>query len=265
MTFCLTFLNRFDIKDEDAGLKEPSGLTLGRDGDGLWTVSDDTARVFRLSLEGELDQDRSFDVPETGLEGITIDPSGKYLFTVREESNEIFKLDIAGQDVADRRLLKDMDGYDPISHFFENDPENKGLEGITWNSHSDTLFVLKEGHPGLLIEIAANLGAVLCHVNLDVRNGFVDDGRPGHEVDYSGICYDPSRAAFWIVSDKAERIYLYDRSANRVVQSAALGYGANGEYEPVEKAEGVAYDPDRNRLYVVSDKEVALYVYDVRF
>lgn len=263
MTFSLTFLNRFDIKDKDAGLKEPSGLTL--DGDGLWTVSDDTARVFRLRLDGVLDKDRSFDVPETGLEGITIDPSGRFLLTVREESNEIFKLDIAEQKVAKRRKLKKMDGYEAIAHFFEDDPENKGLEGITWNTDSDTLFALKEGDPGLLIEIAKNLDAIRSHVKLDVRNGFVDDEVEPHKVDYSGICYDPSRAAFWIVSDKARRVYLYDRGANRVVQSAALGYAKKGEYKDVRKAEGVAYDPEKRRLYIVSDKEVVLYVFDVRF
>lgn len=265
MTFSLTYLDRFDIKDEDAGLTEPSGLTLGHDGDGLWTISDDTKRVFRLSLEGKLDRDRSFDVPEKGLEGITIDPGGRFLFTVREESNEIFKLDIAARKVAGRRKLKKMDGYEAISRFFEGDTKDKGLEGITWNSHSATLFVLKEGDPGLLIEVGADLEAVRDHANLDVRNGFVDDEVEPHKVDYSGICYDPSRAAFWIVSDKARRVYLYDRRANQVVQSAALGYGKKGAYKPVKKADGVAYDPDSKRLYIVSDKEVALYVYDVRF
>jgi len=125
LTFSLTFLNRFDIKDKDEDLKEPSGLTLDGTGDGLWTVSDDTARVFRLGLDGTLDKERSFDVTETCLEGITIDPSGRFLFTVREESNEVFKLDIAGQEVADQRRLKDMDGYKTIRDFFKGKIKNK--------------------------------------------------------------------------------------------------------------------------------------------
>jgi len=98
-----------------------------------------------------------------------------------------------------------------------------------------------------------------------VRNGFVDDEVKPHKVDYSGICYDPTRAAFWIVSDKAKRVYLYDPREDRVVQSAALGFAKDGKSKLVEKAEGVAYDADKKRLYIVSDKEVMLYVYDVRF
>lgn len=263
--FSLTYLDRFKIKNKKLGLTEPSGLALSPDGSGLWTVSDDTNRVFRLSLDGKLKRGRTFKVPDTELEGITAEPTGRYLFVVRETSNEIIKLDIAGRAVADRHRLADMDGYDAIADFFAGDDENMGLEGITWNSDSETLFALKEGDPGLLIEIGPDLRAVLGHAVLDTGNGFVDDEVRGDRVDYSGICYDPSRKSFWIVSDRARRVFLYDPAANRVVQSAALGYCRNGKYKQVKKAEGVAYDPESNRLYIVSDKEVRLYVFDVRF
>ncbi|CAD7855897.1 MAG: hypothetical protein [Olavius algarvensis Gamma 1 endosymbiont] len=48
------------------------------------------------------------------------------------------------------------------------------------------------------------------------------------------------------------------------MQSARLGYGNKGKYREIEKAEGVAIDPDTHRLYVVSDKEARLYVFDIR-
>ena len=264
MAFNLTYLDRFKIEDKDAGLTEPSGLVRAHDGNGLWTISDDTARVFHLDLDGKLNRDRSFDVPDTGLEGITIDPSGAYLFAVREETNEIVRLDTGKRRVASRQRLADMAGFDGIADHFADGGANKGLEGITWNADTGTLFCLKEGRPGLLIEVQPDLRTILGHAVLDARNGFTDPEASADEIDYSGICYDPTRTAFWIVSDKARRLYLYNALDDRVVHSAPLSYAKDGAFREVKKAEGVAFDAASRRLYVVSDEEVRLYVFDVR-
>ena len=48
MSFNLTYLDRHDIRDEDEGLNEPSGLVQSDQDDGFWTVSDDTKKVFKL-------------------------------------------------------------------------------------------------------------------------------------------------------------------------------------------------------------------------
>ena len=260
----LTCLDRIKIKDEDAKLTEPSGLVLSHDGRGLWTVSDDTKRIFYLTLEGKLKRDRCFKVPDKGLEGLTIEPNGEHLFAVREERSEVIKLNIETQKVTDLRRLASMTGYQQIARFFGGRADNKGLEGLTWNTQSGTLFALKEGKPGLLIEISADLEAILGHSELDADLGFVDPGTPDDDIDYSGICFDPSRGQFWIVSDKARRVYLYDSDSSQVVQSAPLAYAKDGELREVKKAEGVAYDSETSRLYVVSDEEVRLYVFDVR-
>ena len=262
--FNLIYLDRFKVEDKDAGLTEPSGLVLSHERDGLWTVSDDTERVFYLTLDGELERRRSFDVPYNGLEGLTIDPTGSHLFAVREETNLVIKVHLDEQTVADERRLAQMEGYDAIAPLFADSPENKGLEGIAWNVDSGTLFALKEGEPGLLIELDPDLIAIRSHVILDRRNGFLDPGTSDGKVDYSGICYDPTRRAFWIVSDKARRVFLFDRDGNRVLHSAPLGFGKDGDYREVEKAEGVAYDPNTGRLYVISDEEKRLYLFAVR-
>ena len=262
--FSLTCLQRVRITDEALGLTEPSGLALDPAGDVLWTVSDDTDRVFRLSLDGEVSKRRSFKVPESGLEGITTDTEGRVIYVVREESNEVLRVDVETERVTLRRRLADMAGYDAIAAFFAGSEENKGLEGITWNGDTGTLFALKEGDPGLLIEIDAQLDSVRTHTLLSTENGFIDDNIIGDRVDYSGICHDPTRRAFWIVSDRARRIFLYDAALDRVLHSAPLAYAHDGEYRQVLKAEGVAYDAERSRLYVVSDEEVRLYVFDVR-
>ncbi len=264
MSFSLTYLDRYDIKDEDAGLIEPSGLALSPGHDGFWTVCDEAKTVFKLDRKGRVESGRCFEIPVAGLEGITLESTGEFLLAVKEETNEIVKMEIAAREIADRRPLAEMAGFDAIAPHFAGGGENKGLEGITWNAHGNTVFVVKEGLPGLLVEVSADLRTVKGHRALNQDNGFVDTNLGSDEIDYSGLCHDAVRKAFWIVSDKAKRVFLYDWTEDRVVHSAPLGYGRDGDYEEVEKAEGIAVDPRANRLYVVSDEEARLYVFDVR-
>ncbi len=264
MSFSLTYLDRHKFDDHGEGLTEPSGLVLAAGDDGFWTVSDDTKKVFKLDNNGDVEAGQSFEIPLKGLEGITLDRSGQFLIAVKEETNEFLRIEIATQEIAERMKLADMAGYDAVAPFFASGGENKGLEGVTWNGHNNTIFAVKEGKPGLLVEVAADLQRIEGHRLLNADNGFRDTNLSADKIDFSGLCYDTTRKAFWIVSDKAKRVYLYDGAANRVVHSAPLGYGVDGDYEEVEKAEGIAVDPAANRLYVVSDKEARLYVFDVR-
>ncbi len=260
----LTYLDRFKIKNKSQGLCEPSGVTLSDKKNALWIISDDTKKIFKLSLSGKLIKDKSFKIPEKGLEGIVIEPNGKFLLGIKEETTEIMRINIDTEKVIERNSLKEMVGYDAIASFFTDGEENKGLEGMTWNEATGTIFVLKEGVPGLLIEVSADLQTILNCKLLHDHNGFYDSNLNPEEIDFSGICYDRSRHCFWIVSDKAKRLFLYDWEVNNVTQSFKLGYSKKGEYCEIEKAEGVTIDPDSNRLYIVSDKEARLYVFDIR-
>jgi len=262
-TFSLTYLDRFDIANEDEGLTEPSGLALSHGKNALWTVSDDTNKIFKISLDGDLKQDDSFEIPDTGLEGIGLGTTGEFLVSVKEDGNEVIIIRIDTQEVTNRRRLVEMAGYDAIAQYFAGSGANKGLEGVTWNEETETIFVMKEGAPGLLIEVSSDLTAIRSHQVLNAENGFRDTEVEAEEIDFSDLCYQ-SRAHFWIISDKAKRLFLYDGNKNKVMHSAKLGYGHDGEYKEIEKAEGVAIDPDANRLYVVSDEEAKLYVFDIR-
>ena len=272
VSFTLTFLERHKIEDAARGLKEPSGLALTPARDGLWTVSDDTGKAFKLDLEGRLDVSDSFMLPVEGLEGITLDGSGTHLVVVKEEDrkdgkdepNEIIRIGLEARAIAERRRLEDLAGYEEVAGHFEGGKANKGFEGITWNPDSGSFFLLKEGEPGLLLEVSADLQSLLGHRVLSQASGFRDSDTSDAKIDYSGLCYDPSRAAFWIVSDKAKRLFLYDPAADSVIADAALGYIEDGTPNEIEKAEGVAVDPVTGRLYVVSDEEARLYVFHLR-
>ena len=203
-TFNLTYLDRFDIENKEKGLREPSGLALSQGGDSLWTISDDTKKIFKISLDGDLINNDSFAI------------------------------------------------------------HDKGLEGITWNSNTGTFFVMKEAKPGLLIELCPDLLSIRDHRLLNEANGFIDREVAADSIDFSDLCYDGSRDCFWIISDKARKLFMYDWNSNKVIQSCKLAYGKGGKYEQIEKAEGVVIDPDNHRLYVVSDEEARLYLFDLR-
>lgn len=263
-SFSLTYLNHFDIKNETEGLIEPSGLVLSHSGNALWTVSDDTKKIFKISLTGKLKKKKSFSISDSELEGITLIHEDKSLLVAKESNNELIKISIETQEVTDRNCLEQMTDYDAVASYFSNEILNKGLEGISWNPDTKTLFAMKEGNPGLLMEISQDLKTIIRHQILSADNGFYDAEVISEKIDFSDVCYDKTRDAFWIISDMAKRLFLYDWSENKVIQSSKLAYGHKGEYCEVQKAEGVAINPDKNHLYIVSDESARLYVFDLR-
>ena len=65
-----------------------------------------------------------------------------------------------------------MENYSSISHLFPNPPDNKGLEGITVNTRNNHIFVVKEGRPGVLIEVSKDQSTILQSRLLSAENGF---------------------------------------------------------------------------------------------
>ena len=254
----LTYLKQVSIKHESEGLTEPSGVVLTPTQTALWVVSDDKKRLFQLDLNGQLLPEATLSSPAKELEGLTLDREGNF-YLVSEGQNKIIVLDAQGQ-LRQEKKVKRIDGYPKIRRYFDSSAQkNKGLEGITFAQ--EHLFVLKEGNPGLLIKISQDLTKIKGYKKLSQKNGFGDDSLKSKHIDYSGLCYAPNRHCFWLVSDRAQRLFLYSWKQDQVLQSFALGYQQEGEYWEIDKAEGVAYNPDTQRLYLVSDLTARLYIY----
>ena len=115
----------------------------------------------------------------------------------------------------------------------------------------------------IFLEVSQDLKTILNHQLLNGENGFQDSELKSNKIDFSGICYDPSRDRFWITSHKAMRVFLYNWNKNEVTQSFPLGYDKDGEFQRINQGEGIAVDPDKNRLYIVCDVDKLLYVFDI--
>ena len=257
----LELLSRHRIRDPGLGLNEPSGLTLNCDGSALYTVSDDTKAIFRLDLKGRVSVAESFFVGLDDLEGIAIRRNDSELLVVQEESNSVVVVDLHSRKERCRRPLSAMTNYATIAHHFPNPPHNNGLEGITVNTSNDHVFVVKEQRPGLLIELDASLTTILSATELQASQGFIHPELKANKLDFSGLSFDSNSDTLWIASDKGRCLFQYDWARNTVLQRLDLTISTSDKPERIRKPEGVAFDPDRKRMYVVSDRDADLYVF----
>ncbi len=261
--FRLELINRHNIGDSGIGLNEPSGLTLNADGTALYTVSDDTKAIFCMDLEGRLMTSESFFVSVLDLEGLALSGDGRRLFAVQEDANAVISIDLASRRELQHRPLSEMANYASVAMHFPAQPDNKGLEGITVNTSNQHVFVVKEGRPGLLIELDAGCSTILSSRLLNQENGFSHPNVGPRRLDFSGLSYDSRRDTLWIASDQGQCLFHYDWHRNRVLQRLDLTLHEGGKSKAVRKAEGIAVDSARDRVYVVSDRDAELYVFQL--
>jgi len=206
----------------DINVSEPSGLTYDPDTQTLWTVNDPpNNRAYNLSLTGDLLQ--TLDFTGDDLEGVAYDTNTGTLWLAEEGNFEIVNISLQGVEL--QRVQ--------VPQSYPN--SNSGLEGLCIGPAGD-FILLKEKNPGLFIEFSSDFSGLQ-----ETELTFADD--------YSGICYDASRTAFWIVSDESEMLYLWDEVS-----------GVREVY-PLDfpKAEGIVYIVETGDFYMVSDSEQKLY------
>jgi len=207
-------------------VEEPSGLTYDPNTQTLWTVNDPANnRVYNLSLAGDLLQ--TLDFVGDDLEGVAFDTTTNTLWLAEEGNFEIVNISLQGDELQ------------RIEVPYSNPSPNSGLEGLCIGPDGD-FFLLKEKNPGLFLKFSSDFQNLQ-----ETELTFADD--------YSGIFYDESRSAFWIVSDESETLYLWDEIEG-VLESYPLDF---------PKAEGIVYVSETGHFYLVSDSEQKLYKFHI--
>ena len=214
-----------DLLELEASYKidvlEPSGLAINSAGNALYTVSDNTAQVYKLSTTGNVIQ--TFNYVGNDLEGVS-SFTGNKLLLAEERTKEIIEFDMSAGSSLKHRIN------------YENSAENSGIEGVTYNSVDGTIFILNEKDPGKLIRLRADF-TVIAEYDLNFA------------IDYSGIFYESLTNNLWIVSDQ-----------NKTINKCTLTGELIKKYSiSVTQAEGIAIA--NNKIYVVSDAEAKLYVF----
>lgn len=198
---------------------EPSDLCWHIDQNYLWTVSDQTNRVYLISRQGEVI--KMLDWQGDDLEGIALRLSDTTLWVAEERLRDIVQLDTIGHELA--RFHLDLTGA-----------ANSGLEGICISADG-VFFVLNEKNPGLLVKLNSDF-SINRKIALDKA------------LDYSGITYDPMLDCFWIISDESALLFRWSEHE-----------GIGVEYSlPDHKMEGLVINAESGAFLLVNDQSEEL-------
>ncbi|RMG23614.1 MAG: hypothetical protein D6730_14100 [Bacteroidetes bacterium] len=204
-------------------ITEPSGLSPGPEAQQLWVVSDQSKKVYLINTQGQL-LDSLFYLGNDP-EGIAQDPTDGSLWVLEETRREVIHLHTNGRLLSSFKL--DIPALEP----------NKGPEGISISS-LPALFVVNEANP-----------AVLYRLNLE---GQITEQFPlDFAQDYSGLFWEAEAQHLWILSDQSATLSQCTPEG-KVLQSFQLN---------IPKAEGLAMDKARSEIYIVSESDAQLYVF----
>ena len=206
---------------------EPSGVAFSKSLNCLWTVSDQTNKIYKLSLIGTTLETLSFTGQD--LEGVTYDSISQTLWVVQESTREIVQVDLSGQEL--HRYTVSVNGSTP----------NSGLEGVCIDQNQ-LISVVNEKDPGVFVSLDSNY-TVVSTQTLNFAS------------DYADVCVNPeSPGCYWIVSDEDQELYNWNITEG-ILESFPLNF---------PKPEGIAYDITSHRLYLVSDSQSKLYLYEIK-
>lgn len=203
---------------------EPSGLSFDRMNGAFWTVSDEDSSVYQLSSEGNII--KSFKVDGYDLEGISV-INDSMLVVILERIRTVLFLTKDGREI--NRFKLNLTGE-----------PNKGLEGISYNPNLNTLYILNEKNPGLLISTDTS-GNVLNKKELTFAS------------DYSGLCYDKYNNELWITSDEDKAIFKCTVDGKLISK-----YKIN-----IEQIEGISIDFKTSKIFIISDPLETLFIFDL--
>ena len=209
---------------EEIPVPEPSGIDLTFDGKAFWIVSDQNSKVYLIDSWGK--EIKSFKVDGEDLEGITVIDDST-LAVVLERTREVVVLDTSGKEL--KRAPIDLKGG-----------LNSGLEGITYNPKDKIFYLLNEKKPKLLITLDKDL--------VELKRDTINFSK-----DVSGIFYDDLDNTLWILSDESTSIFKTDLSGNPIEEFRLK----------IAQPEGITFNKERTKLYIVSDKTENLYVFNL--
>ena len=115
----LELMNTYSIQ-----VSEPSGLAINSEGTNLYTVSDNTNKIYKLSSTGTIL--KTYNYEGNDLEGVTTFSNNK-LLVVEERTKEVVEYDMGSGSYIKHKID------------YENTDSNSGLEGITYNFNDNTI------------------------------------------------------------------------------------------------------------------------------
>jgi len=216
------------VNEFDLDVTEPSGLSFGPNGETLFMVSDNTNKVYETDMQGNVIREMAY--VGSDLEGVAFNEDKQIIAVAEERKRQIVFLDYPNGIEQERFDIATGGSTD-----------NKGLEGVSFNTNNSAYYLVNEDVPGELIVWNKQFGNIS---RTELR----------FASDYSAIFVDKKNALLWIVSDESQALYKCDYNAN-VLKEYAL---------PYTKFEGIVVDTDQQLVYLVNDKTFKLFVFKIK-
>jgi uncharacterized protein YjiK len=222
----------FDIPSVD---RDASALTIHSESGHLWTITDDKVRLVEFTSHGKLVRDVKL-IGFDDAEGLC--HVGGDRFLIAEEK----KMRITLVDVPPDATKLKCDGR--CIEIDVKSRKNKGLEGVSYDAETDTLFTVREDKPPAVYRVRPLLAKQRAKTEewpLDL-DGFDD---------LSDTFFDAAMGWLWLLSDESQVAAAFDSQGERVTE-LRLKKGRHGLRENVEQAEGIARDR-HGTLYICSE------------
>ena len=230
---------RFDRILDIPGIKrEASAITFNPVTGNLLVVSDEPAVIVEFTTDGDL-------VRKVKLRGFKDTEGlchlGEHRFGVAEERKKrITVIDIPPGE---------KEAYDDGFHVDLQQVKikrNKGLEGVTYDGATDTLYAAREDHPPTVFRIHPFLG------NGDPEVAEVSLELSGLK-DLSDLYFDSSGPWLWTLSHESRAAWVFDEGGDRVAQ-LSFEKESLGLPETIPQAEGITRD-GAGRLYICTEPD----------
>lgn len=214
--------------------RDASALTVHSDSGHLWVITDDKVRLVEFTNQGQFIREVKL-VDFDDAEGLC--HVGHNLFLVAEEK----KMRITLVDVPPDAKRVKADGR--CIQLDVKSKKNKGLEGVSYDVQTDTLFAVREDKPPAVYRIHPLLDkgrskTIECSLNFDGLD------------DLSDIFFDPATGWLWLLSHESQLAAAFDSQGLRVTE-VVLKEGHHGLREDVKQAEGIVRDR-QGTLYICS-------------
>lgn len=223
---------KFDIPHVS---RDASALTIHADSGHLWTITDDKVRLVEFTSQGKF-------IREVKLIGFDDAEGLCHIIGNRFAIAEEKKMCITLVDVPPHCSEVKADGR--CIEIDVKSKKNKGLEGVSYDAASDTLFAVREDKPPAVYRVQP----VLAKGPLAIQEWPLDlEGLD----DLSDTFFDASTGWLWLLSHESRMAAAFDPQGSRVA-AMMLKKGRHGLNENVEQAEGIVRDR-QGTLFICSE------------
>lgn len=223
------------------GFSDLSGLTWNPDSKSLYAITNKNPQILELDTDGSIlriIKTKGISDPEA----LTYIGNNQFILA-EERKQKLIKVVITPEtkeiNLTNQQQITLGDG----------NTNNKGLEGLTWNSTSKTLYAAKERDPVLIYEITGFPISTNKTPNITVSNNKKRDHRLFIK-DISSLSFNEQYNHLLVLSDES-RLVIELNQEGKPISSLSLIRG-HALKKSVPQAEGIAMD-NNNNLYIISE------------